>query len=72
MVNASVPVKARCAIYTRESTEDGLEQDCNSLDAQHEACSSYILSQASHGWCEVATRYDELCLLYEATVRRRK
>jgi len=37
--------KSRCAIYTRKSTEDGLEQDFNSLDAQREACAAYILSQ---------------------------
>jgi site-specific DNA recombinase len=41
----------RCAIYTRKSSDEGLEQSFNSLDAQHEACSAYILSQASHGWC---------------------
>lgn len=49
----------RCAIYTRKSSDEGLEQSFNSLDAQHEACSAYILSQASHGWCEVVTRYDD-------------
>ena len=40
----------RCAIYTRKSTEDGLEQAFNSLDAQREACGAYILSQAGEGW----------------------
>lgn len=40
----------RCAIYTRKSSEEGLEQDFNSLDAQYEACASYIASQASEGW----------------------
>lgn len=40
----------RCAIYTRKSTEHGLELEFNSLDAQHEACEAYIKSQASHGW----------------------
>ncbi|MBW6531795.1 recombinase family protein [Sphingomonas sp. RRHST34] len=49
----------RCAIYTRKSSDEGLEQSFNSLDAQHEACSAYILSQASHGWCEVEARYDD-------------
>lgn len=49
----------RCAIYTRKSSEEGLSQDFNSLDAQHEACSAYILSQASEGWTQVATRYDD-------------
>jgi len=47
---ADKPKKLRCAIYTRKSTEDGLEQDFNSLDAQREACAAYILSQASEGW----------------------
>ncbi|MDX3899368.1 MAG: recombinase family protein [Sphingobium sp.] len=49
----------RCAIYTRKSSEEGLAQDFNSLDAQREACSAYILSQASEGWVEVAERYDD-------------
>ena len=40
----------RCAIYTRKSSEEGLEQAFNSLDAQREACAAYILSQASEGW----------------------
>lgn len=49
----------RCAIYTRKSTEDGLEQDFNSLDAQREACEAYIASQASLGWKLLKTRYDD-------------
>ncbi len=49
----------RCAIYTRKSSEEGLEQDFNSLDAQHEACSAYILSQASEGWVQGEHRYDD-------------
>lgn len=48
-----------CAIYTRKSTEDGLEQDFNSLDAQREACAAYILSQASEGWEPVTELYDD-------------
>ncbi len=40
----------RCAIYTRKSTEEGLEQDFNSLHAQREACQAYVRSQASEGW----------------------
>jgi hypothetical protein len=40
----------RCAVYTRKSTEEGLEQDFNSLDAQREACEAYIRSQAGEGW----------------------
>ena len=51
--------KVRCAIYTRKSSEEGLEQDFNSLDAQHEACSAYILSQASEGWSLLDRRYDD-------------
>ena len=42
--------KVRCAIYTRKSTEEGLEQDFNSLDAQREACEAFILSQKHEGW----------------------
>ncbi|MEQ8742363.1 recombinase family protein [Parasphingorhabdus sp.] len=53
------PKKLRCAIYTRKSTEDGLEQDFNSLDAQREACAAYILSQASEGWDTVSELYDD-------------
>lgn len=49
----------RCAIYTRKSTEEGLEQDFNSLDAQREACSSYICSQRSEGWLERPDRFDD-------------
>lgn len=49
----------RCAIYTRKSSEEGLEQDFNSLDAQREACSAYIRSQASEGWNECGARYDD-------------
>jgi DNA invertase Pin-like site-specific DNA recombinase len=49
----------RCAIYTRKSTEEGLEQDFNSLDAQREACEAYIASQAGEGWRLIGTRYDD-------------
>ncbi|VWX59547.1 recombinase family protein [Sphingorhabdus sp. 109] len=56
---ADKPKKLRCAIYTRKSTEDGLEQDFNSLDAQREACAAYILSQASEGWEAVSELYDD-------------
>ena len=49
----------RCAIYTRVSTEQGLEQDFNSLDAQREACEAYIKSQAHEGWRLVRDRYDD-------------
>lgn len=49
----------RCAIYTRKSTEEGLEQDFNSLDAQREACAAYITSQKAEGWIAVTNRYDD-------------
>jgi len=49
----------RCAIYTRKSTEHGLELEFNSLDAQREACEAYIKSQASEGWHTIAKRYDD-------------
>ena len=49
----------RCAVYTRKSSEEGLEQDFNSLDAQREACEAYIKSQAGEGWRLVRSRYDD-------------
>ena len=49
----------RCAIYTRKSTEHGLEQEFNSLDAQREACEAYIKSQASQGWKTLPQHYDD-------------
>ncbi|MXO64070.1 recombinase family protein [Qipengyuania oceanensis] len=49
----------RCAIYTRKSSEEGLEQSFNSLNAQREACAAYILSQASEGWVTLPTFYDD-------------
>jgi len=49
----------RCAIYTRKSSEEGLEQAFNSLDAQREACEAYILSQRHEGWQVVHTKYDD-------------
>src|SRR4051795_11586447 len=49
----------RCAIYTRVSTEHGLDQEFNSLDAQHEAASAYIKSQAHAGWTLIRSRYDD-------------
>ena len=49
----------RCAIYTRKSTEHGLELEFNSLDAQREACEAYIKSQASQGWRALPQRYDD-------------
>jgi len=49
----------RCAVYTRKSTEDGLEQEFNSLDAQREACEAYILSQRHEGWNLAPGHYDD-------------
>ena len=51
--------RIRCAIYTRKSSEDGLEQDFNSLDAQREACAAYIISQKNEGWVLVPGAYDD-------------
>lgn len=51
--------KIRCAIYTRKSSEEGLEQDFNSLDAQREACESYINSQKHEGWILVNKQYND-------------
>jgi site-specific DNA recombinase len=51
--------RRRCATYTRKSSEEGLEQDFNSLDAQREACEAYIRSQKNEGWILVRTCYDD-------------
>src|SRR5499433_1677926 len=51
--------RKRCAIYTRKSSEEGLEQEFNSLAAQREACEAYILSQQHEGWVLSKTRYDD-------------
>src|SRR5271155_1530650 len=51
--------RRRCAIYTRKSSEEGLEQEFNSLAAQCEACEAFIRSQRSEGWVLVRTRYDD-------------
>src|SRR5712672_584538 len=56
-INAIKPV--RCAIYTRKSTEHGLELEFNSLDAQRDACEAYIKSQASQGWKALPQHYDD-------------
>src|SRR5665648_523833 len=50
---------ARCAVYTRKSSEEGLEQEFNSLDAQREACEAYVASQKAEGWLLVPDRYDD-------------
>ncbi len=49
----------RCAVYTRKSSEEGLEQSFNSLDAQREACQAYILSQRQEGWRAIDAHYDD-------------
>ncbi len=49
----------RCAIYTRKSSEEGLDQDFNSLDAQREACAAYVMSQRHEGWVLVPDYYDD-------------
>ncbi|MGM0583949.1 MAG: recombinase family protein [Pseudomonadota bacterium] len=54
-----VPRKLRCAVYTRKSSEEGLDQDFNSLDAQREACEAYIASQKPEGWVLMRDRYDD-------------
>jgi DNA invertase Pin-like site-specific DNA recombinase len=51
--------KLRCAIYTRKSSEEGLDMEFNSLDAQREACEAYVASQRSEGWALVHDRYDD-------------
>ena len=51
--------RLRCAIYTRKSTDEGLEKDFNSLDAQREACAAFIQSQKHEGWTGTPTLYDD-------------
>jgi site-specific DNA recombinase len=51
--------KLRCAVYTRKSTDEGLDMEFNSLDAQREACEAYIVSQRAEGWTLVRDRYDD-------------
>ena len=58
-MNAPVSTLARCAIYTRKSTEYNLELAFNSLDAQREACEAYIKSQAHEGWRLIPGRYED-------------
>src|SRR6266436_6073312 len=55
----SKPQLRRCAVYTRKSSEEGLEQEFNSLHAQREACEAFIKSQAGEGWRLVRTHYDD-------------
>jgi DNA invertase Pin-like site-specific DNA recombinase len=57
-VTAKAPVR-RCAVYTRKSSEEGLEQNFNSLHAQREACEAFIRSQRGEGWRLIETAYDD-------------
>jgi DNA invertase Pin-like site-specific DNA recombinase len=60
MRESTAPVRRlRCAIYTRKSSEEGLDMEFNSLDAQREACEAYIASQKAEGWVAVRDRYDD-------------
>jgi site-specific DNA recombinase len=59
MQKRAKPAVVRCAIYTRKSTEEGLEQDFNTLDAQREAAAAFILSQRHEGWVAVPKLYDD-------------
>lgn len=55
----STSPRLRCAVYTRKSTEEGLDQEFNSLDAQREACAAFIASQVGLGWKLLSDRYDD-------------
>ncbi|MEI7605873.1 MAG: recombinase family protein [Rhodospirillaceae bacterium] len=60
MKPTKVPIKkVRCAIYTRKSSEEGLDMEFNSLDAQRESCAAYVVSQKAEGWLELPDRYDD-------------
>jgi DNA invertase Pin-like site-specific DNA recombinase len=58
-MNKTPTRKLRCAVYTRKSTEEGLDQEFNSLDAQRDACEAYIASQKTEGWCLISEHYDD-------------
>ena len=58
-MTASLRPHVRCAIYTRKSSEEGLEQSFNSLQAQREACEAYIASQRQEGWHNIRNQYDD-------------
>ena len=57
--HARAAFTVRCAIYTRKSSDEGLDQEFNSLDAQWEACEAYIVSQRHAGWLALAEMYDD-------------
>jgi DNA invertase Pin-like site-specific DNA recombinase len=54
-----MPKRSRCAIYTRKSSEEGLDMEFNSLEAQREACEAYVASQRAEGWAAIRERYDD-------------
>jgi DNA invertase Pin-like site-specific DNA recombinase len=54
-----VTPRIKCAIYTRKSSEEGLDQSFNSLDAQREACEAYIQSQKHEGWVPLTAKFDD-------------
>ena len=56
---ATMPRRSRCAVYTRKSSEEGLDMEFNSLDAQREACEAYVTSQKAEGWVALRDRYDD-------------
>src|SRR5579871_6818723 len=58
-IGSDKPKAYRCAVYTRKSSEEGLDQSFNSLDAQREACEAYVKSQSHEGWSSIPTRYDD-------------
>ena len=58
MATASLK-RSRCAIYTRKSSEEGLDMEFNSLEAQREACEAYVASQKAEGWAAIRERYDD-------------
>ena len=55
----TIPRRLRCAIYTRKSSEEGLDMEFNSLDAQREACEAYVASQRAEGWAAIREPYDD-------------
>src|SRR5436189_3426349 len=55
----AMPRRMRCAVYTRKSSEEGLDMEFNSLDAQREACEAYVASQRAEGWVLMPDRYDD-------------
>ena len=55
----AIPKRSRCAIYTRKSSEEGLDMEFNSLEAQREACEAYVASQKAEGWVAIRDRYDD-------------